>query len=99
VGSFRFTESAERDIDTILAYTMTRWGDAQTDLYISGLFDTLDLLSENASLGRRRPELASGLRSFPYGEHLIFYLLHEDAVLVVRVLGAKQAIKAGFFER
>ena len=99
MGAFRFTESAEKDVDVILSYTMATWGDAQTDAYIAGLFHVLKLISENPALGRVRSELAEGLRSFPYREHLVFYAVHDDAILVIRVLGAKQGLKSNLFKR
>lgn len=97
--AFRFTESAENDVDAILSYTMAAWGDMQTDAYIGGLFHLLELISENPALGRARSELAEGLHSFPYREHLVFYVVHDNAVLVVRVLGAKQGLKSNLFKR
>lgn len=71
VGAFRFTERAEKDVDAILSYTMATWGEAQTDAYVAGLFHLIELISENPALGRVRSELADGLRSFPYREHLV----------------------------
>ncbi|CAK7255016.1 MULTISPECIES: type II toxin-antitoxin system RelE/ParE family toxin [unclassified Shinella] len=97
--AFRFTESAEKDVDAILAYTITTWGDAQAEAYIGGLYRVLDLLAERPALGRLRPELAPGLRSFPYREHLLFYMLFEDTVLVVRILAARQNTGTGLLER
>lgn len=97
--SFRFTESAERDVDAILSHTITTWGDAQAQVYIGGLYDVLDLLSEKPGVGRIRPELAPGLRSFPYREHLIFYVIFEGALVVVRVLASRRNIAADLFRR
>lgn len=99
MGAFRFTESAENDVDAILSYTMVTWGDAQVDAYIGGLFHILELISENPALGRARSELVEGLHSFPYREHLVFYAIHDDAILVVRVLAAKQGLKSSLFKR
>jgi len=65
--AFRFTEKAEKDVDAILSYTLTAWGEAQAQAYILGLYDLLDIVSENPAAGRLRPELAPGLRSFPIG--------------------------------
>ncbi|WP_409530440.1 type II toxin-antitoxin system RelE/ParE family toxin [Shinella sp.] len=62
-------------------------------------FHVLELISENPALGRARAELAEGLRSFPYREHLVFYAVHDNAILVVRVLGAKQGLKSNLFKR
>jgi toxin ParE1/3/4 len=95
--AFRFTESAEKDVDAIVAYTMATWGDAQAQTYAAGLYDVLALISENPELGRLRPELAADIRSFPYREHLVFYLLSEGAILVVRVLASRRNILPRYF--
>ena len=73
-------------------------GEAQTDAYVAGLFDALNLITGNPALGRARPEFAEGVRSFPYREHLVFYVVHEDMITVIRVLGAKQSIKTSLFK-
>jgi toxin ParE1/3/4 len=37
-------------------------------------------------LGRERPELSPGLRSFVVGHHVIFYRLFDSGVEIARVL-------------
>jgi len=71
---------------------------AGTSLHL-GLYDLLDLVSENPAAGRLRPELAEGLRSFPYRKHLVFYVFFEGEIVVIRVLGARQEIETGHFAR
>jgi toxin ParE1/3/4 len=99
MASFRFTESAEQDVAAILSYTMATWGEAQAQIYIGGLYDVLALLSDKPGVGRIRPDLAPGLRSFPYREHLVFYALFEDAIMVIRVLAARRNITGHLFGR
>ncbi|MCA1778412.1 MAG: type II toxin-antitoxin system RelE/ParE family toxin, partial [Xanthomonadaceae bacterium] len=43
-------------------------------------------LAENPTIGRRAEQLAKGLRRFEHRSHIVFYVLVDDAVLVVRVL-------------
>lgn len=43
------------------------------------------MLVENPNLGPLREDLAPGLRFFPVGNYLIFYLLKDDKIVVVRV--------------
>ena len=66
VNTFRFTESAEADLDSILSYTMSTWGEDQAEAYIAGLYQLLDLVSARPAIGRLRPDLAPELRGFPY---------------------------------
>lgn len=97
--AFRFTESAEQDVDAILSYTLTTWGEAQATTYIDGLYHVLDLIAANPAMGRLRPELAPELRGFFYREHVIFYVLFEEELLVIRVLSARRDIRPDAFDR
>jgi toxin ParE1/3/4 len=47
-------------------------------------------------MGRRRDELAPGLRSFPAGRYVIFYLPLTDGVDIVRVLHGSRDIETVF---
>jgi toxin ParE1/3/4 len=47
-------------------------------------------------MGISREELLPTLRSFPIGKYLIFYLLIDDGIKVVRVLPAMRDIDALF---
>ena len=49
-------------------------------------------------MGRARPELSGGLRSFPTRTpYIIFYLPNDDGLLVVRVLHHARDIDAEYF--
>lgn len=56
-----------------------------------------NLLAASPGLGRRRDELGSGLRSFPYQTYLIFYREIPDGVQIIRFLSGYRDIEA-FFE-
>ena len=55
---------------------------------------TFDMLAETPFAGRERSELRKGLRSFPVGNYLIFYVPTADGVEVVRVMHGRQDISA-----
>lgn len=96
---FRFTESAEADVDSILSHTIATWGEAQAEAYIGGLFHVLDLVAAKPAMGRLRPELAPELRGFSYREHTIFYVLFDSGILVIRVLASRMNIRPDIFTR
>jgi toxin ParE1/3/4 len=52
------------------------------------------MLAETPFAGRERSELREGLRSFPVGNYLIFYVPTPDGVEVVRVMHGRQDIGA-----
>ncbi|MFM9100245.1 MAG: type II toxin-antitoxin system RelE/ParE family toxin [Cyanobium sp.] len=72
--------------------------DDQADAVIDLIDQKFQLLAQRAGLGRRREELAEGLRSFPVGRYVIFYLPIPDGVQIVRVLHGARDIEAFFTE-
>jgi toxin ParE1/3/4 len=62
---------------------------------VDGKFQTL---SQHPAIGRRREELAPGLRSFPVGRYVIFYLPLPNGVDIVRVLHGARDIETVFAE-
>ena len=40
----------------------------------------------NPRRGRHREEIASGYRSFPQGEHLIFYVIQNRGIVIIGIL-------------
>lgn len=85
MANFYFTEQAEKDLEAIIDFTVQRWGAAQTHNYIDDLA-LAQILAANPLLGTERDELSQGLRSFPYQNHLLFYMLQKDGIAIVRVL-------------
>lgn len=45
---------------------------------------------------RLRPELGDGIRSCAYGNYIIFFTIHADALLIVRILHGAMDIEAQF---
>ena len=68
--------------------------DDQADAFIDLIDQKFQLLAQQSGLGRRREELAEGLRSFPVGRYVIFYLPIPGGVQIVRVLHGARDIEA-----
>jgi len=68
--------------------------DDQDDAFIDLIDQKFQLLAQKSGLGRRREELAEGLRSFPVGRYVIFYLPIPGGVQIVRVLHGARDIEA-----
>ncbi len=77
---------AERDIDNILDYTLVTFGPTQAEDYYLSLRGCFELIAENPEIGRTRPEVAPGLRSYSHRSHVIYYEVRDDHLLIVRVL-------------
>ena len=70
--------------------------DDQADAFIDLIDQKFQLLAQQSGLGRRREELAEGLRSFPVGRYVIFYLPIPGGVQIVRRLHGARDIEAAF---
>jgi toxin ParE1/3/4 len=68
--------------------------DDQADAFIDLIDQKFQLPAQQAGLGRRRDELAEGLRSFPVGRYVIFYLPIPGGVQIVRLLHGARDIEA-----
>jgi len=93
--SFRFLPLARRDLNEIWEYIAQENLDAAERL-VERIEELCALLAERPQLGRRREELAPGLRSFPAGSYFIFYQPIADGIEVVRVLHASRDIDSLF---
>ena len=83
---YRLTPDAQTDLIEIRRFTVKQWGTAQSQKYLLELRQTIRLLAETPSLGKSRPDVGSSVLSFPYVSHVIYYVAHEQQLIVFGVL-------------
>jgi toxin ParE1/3/4 len=66
------------------------------DRWVDRLDEQFGLLATQPLMGRARDELAPGVRSFPFGRYVIFYVPLDDGIDVVRVLHGARDIDVVF---
>lgn len=86
ISTYELSIEADQDISDIYDYTYLEFGDDQAITYLADLEPVLLKLVDYPELGRARPEIRAGLRSFAYQNHVIFYRILETHIRVVRVL-------------
>ncbi len=84
--SYRFTEDAQSDLIKIRSYTLKQWGIEQSKKYLLKLRQTIRLLSETPTIGKQRPDISPDVFSFPYVSHVIYYMAHNEQLVVFGVL-------------
>ncbi len=92
--SVSLAAAAESDLDTILAWTLERFGPDQAETYLEAIFDTIDELTAPRSPPRSiaRDEIEPGLRSIHMrkrgrrGRHFLLYSETAHGVRVHRIL-------------
>ena len=85
---YEISRKASAQIDDIIRYTDETFGPAQTEKYLSGLYNTFDLLADNPLLGR---EWMRGKRRYVYRSHYVFYRLFENRILITDIRNTRMA--------
>ena len=83
---YRLTQDARADLIEIRRFTVNQWGSLQSQKYLSELRQTIRLLAETPSLGKSKSDVGPNIMSFPYVSHVIYYVVHEQQLIVFAVL-------------
>ena len=86
---------AEADVLEIWDYIADD-GIAAADRWVDRLDKQFQVLAMQPMMGRARDELAPGVRSFPFGRYVVFYLPLDGGIDVGRVLHGARDIDAAF---
>jgi plasmid stabilization system protein ParE len=90
-----FRPDALADLEEIHDYIAE--DDAATaDSFLGQLRRRCDLLAEQPMIGRERPELYPGLRSFAFGRYVILYRVLADEVEIAAVIHGARDIERLF---
>jgi toxin ParE1/3/4 len=91
----RLSATAKRDLKDIWKYIAAD-NVAAADHLLDQLESTALMLARSPLLGRSRDELALGMRSFPVGNYLLFYLPIKNGIMIVRVLSGYRDLDSLF---
>lgn len=98
MSSLRYTVSAEGDLLEAWLY-IAESNPQAADAVLDRIAEEARVLLDQPMIGRSRPELASGLRSWPTSTpYVLFYLADEDGIILVRVLHHARDIEGASFE-
>ncbi len=77
---------ARKDLIEIRQYAVDRWGKEQARKYIGQIRQCADDLANHRLHGKLREDIASDLKGYHVGRHVIFYVESEKGIEVARVL-------------
>ena len=86
MSTLLFTPGARDDLSEIWDLTEERWNAAQAETYVLELHAAAERVAEDPARGRPADEVRTGYRRYGIGSHLLFYIVREDAVVIVRIL-------------
>lgn len=93
---YRLTPEAEQDLRGIWAYTQGIWGRQKANDYLQQMQAAFGRLCEHVDLGKKRDEVRVGYRSFPQGQHVIFYRISGQQLEIVKVLHRRMDVEKQF---
>ena len=99
MSNYRLTPDAQSDLIEIRRYTLKQWGEVQSKKYLSELWQTIRMLAETPSLGKSRPEVGMTVLSFPHVSHVIYYVVHEQQLVIFSVLHKRMVLVNHLVER
>ena len=80
---FILSESAQRDLRAIWAYSIKNWSSKHTDKYIRSLTSSCEDLAEHRRVGQMAHEVRPGLMKLYVGSHTIYYSRDDNGILYV----------------
>ena len=86
MAKYRLTGTAKKDLSDIVRYTQKHWGQSQTNIYITSLEDSCQLLADNPGIGKQCNDIVTGLLSYPVNSHVIYYLRQDCNIAILRIL-------------
>ena len=86
---------AEQDVRDIYEYGLRTFGRRQADLYFEKLHDAFDLAASAPLLNRLRTYAGFEVRAQICLAHLIFYLINDGDIHIIRILHASVDWQSG----
>lgn len=90
VSTYLLTPEAEKDLEDIWLYSYETWSEHQANRYIEILEDTFVRLSYMPEQARELLDFDPPVRIFPSARHILIYRIAGRAIVIIRVLGARQ---------
>jgi toxin ParE1/3/4 len=89
------SKKANTDLLSIYSY-IEKHNPTAADAILRRIDEKFKQLSELPFIGRERSSLAPGLRSVVVGMHLIFYVVGQDLITIVRVIDGRMDVDEEF---
>lgn len=83
--SFHLSTEANLDIEEIANYIFDL-NPVAAHRFLDDLDEVFDLLADFPLIGRLRPDLGEGVRSYPVANYLVFYVPTGEDIEVARVI-------------
>ena len=93
MARYRLSDEAQSDLYRLYEFGVRTFGLQQADSYFDGIINRFQELAHNPQLYPKVDQLRKGYRRSVFGVHSIYYLVLNDEILIVRVLGREDPRK------
>ena len=94
---FHLSNKAVEDLDSIWLYTLETWSESQADGYYQDLLSACQYVADHPFyLDKEYSEIMPGLYCHRCRKHLLFYVVVDDSVEIVRILHERMDIESKF---
>jgi toxin ParE1/3/4 len=83
---YRLVPKARKDMEAVWLYSLSQWGEQQTERYIDDLTEAFGFLAESPKAGTACDHTRIGYRKYPVIRHAIYYRLTDYGIEIIRVL-------------
>jgi len=91
------TKQAKEDLYHIWHYiSIVKQNPLNADAFIYQLDAAFGVIAKAPKIGSLKPEYLSNVRQYILGQYLIFYLVEDTAILIVRVIHGNQDLPSIF---
>ena len=83
--NLQLSRRATLDIQYIESYSIEKWGEKVADEYLQSIEDALNLILENPTLLRSKPEVSDSLCFYRVRQHFLVCAIFEEIIFVLTV--------------
>lgn len=84
---YRLSEAADSDLERLYNFGIENFGLVLADQYFDGIVDRFQRIADMPRLYPAVNDIRKGYRRSVYGSHSIYYVLIDDRVKIIRILG------------
>ncbi|HKM96688.1 MAG TPA: type II toxin-antitoxin system RelE/ParE family toxin [Buttiauxella sp.] len=87
MAGYKLTEDAQQDLRELKGFSLQQFGKLVTREYLAGMRITMQHLANMPGMGTLESvTLHTGVWSFPYMSHMLFYKKAETGIVVIGIL-------------
>ena len=83
--NLQLSRRATLDIQHIESYSIEKWGEKVADEYLQSIEDALNLILENPTLLRSKPEVSDSLCFYRVRQHFLVCAIFKEIIFVLTI--------------